>query len=391
MPELGAYVLRGSAERVREVVPTRGVVVVGFTGDSNHHGHALLSLHARPHDHERTLDLLHGPQRVLQEQRQPTQRERVLKVREIRRGPVVEKRKVSQPAHGANNRLVRERQSALPHERPLRAHRVPKSRGHLVRPRHAERVDRAPERGSSAAAAFAVVTLRVLIRAGGGREPLEQRGDPVHDVGRRELHLEAVREREGPELEVRQAVAAAVLLELLAEHLHVRWAHVRVLLLANLERQADVGQERVHRLTPDVPPRLHAGRHVRRVQHGLVQGPVPEHREPKLLGVLDPPILKRSNHDALVQHARRGGVRAGQVAHLRGELHDPGGVRLVRKPLMHVLIGEGDDGQPEREMLLEGILVRVVRDVVHQQARGSAVEGTAGVVRDALVPLLLAP
>ena len=58
---------------------------------------------------------------------------------------------------------------------------------------------------------------------------------------------------------------------------------------------------------------------------------------------------------------------------------------------MHVLIGEGDDGQPEREMLLEGILVRVVRDVVHQQARGSAVEGTAGVVRDALVPLLLAP
>ena len=314
----------------------------------------------------------------------------MLKEGQIRGRPVVEERKVPQAADGSNDSLVREGQAALPHQRPLRAHGVPQPRGHLVRARHAKRVDGAPERGAPAASALARLALAVLVRARRARQPLEQRGDPVHHVGRRELHLEAVREREGPELEVGQPVARAVLLEFLAKHLRVRGGHVRELLLANLQGQADVGEQRVHGLPPDVSPRLHAGRHVRRVHHRLVQGPVPEHREPEFFGVLNPAIFKRAHHHAFVQDARRRRVRAGEVAHLRGELHHPRGVRLVRQPLMHVLVRQGHHGEPERVMLLEGVFVRVVRDVVHEQARRPSVERAARVVRDALVPLLLA-
>ena len=57
---------------------------------------------------------------------------------------------------------------------------------------------------------------------------------------------------------------------------------------------------------------------------------------------------------------------------------------------MHVLISERHDGQPQREVLVQRVLVRVVRDVVHQKTRGATVEGAAAVVRHALELLLLA-
>eukprot|EP00982_Pelagococcus_subviridis_P011271 31074-Pelagococcus_subviridis.AAC.5 len=56
---------------------------------------------------------------------------------------------------------------------------------------------------------------------------------------------------------------------------------------------------------------------------------------------------------------------------------------------MHVLIRERYDREPQREVLIQRVLVRVVRDVVHQEPRGAAVKRPAGVVRDPLELLLL--
>ena len=116
---------------------------------------------------------------------------------------------------------------------------------------------------------------------------------------------------------------------------------------------------------------------------------MPEHGEPELLRILHAAIFKRAHDFSLVQHADVRRVGVGQVAHLRRELHDPHGVRLVRQTLVHVLVRQRDDREPQRKVFLQRIFVRVVRDVVHHQPRRAPVKRTAAVIRDALELLLL--
>ena len=66
--EPGSHVLRGSSERVREMVPSLRVIRSRLTRDADDERETLVAVRGGPHDDEGSLDLLDDPKRVLEKE-----------------------------------------------------------------------------------------------------------------------------------------------------------------------------------------------------------------------------------------------------------------------------------------------------------------------------------
>ena len=269
------------------------------------------------------------------------------------------------------------------HERLLDAHGVLQADVHLVPARHGQRVHRSPKRGAapappSPASPPASSSAPVAERA------LQQYGDAVHHIRGDELDLEPVRLRrtKTSSRRVRGSARAPPAYPPAASGVRGSCACIAACTPpgecpgARATNAATRGQPRATFAfgSRRTPCRIASYRDQWRSSVKRNSSLYCTRRSSNTRARRYPP-------PALGWWAR---VRAGEVAHLRRQLHHPGGVGLVRQTLMHVLISERHDGQPQREVLVQRVLVRVVRDVVHQKTRGATVEGAAAVVRHAL-------
>ena len=208
---------------------------------------------------------------------------------------------------------------------------------------------------------------------------LQQRRDGVHRVRRRHLQLGVDLSEERLVLKVHQPELVRVLREPALEPGLGVAAHQREHLLRLLDRQPQQRHQRVQRLPPGCAPHGHARRHVARVEHRVVQVPVPVQHELELADRLQPLVAALA---ASSPSPARGGERGWELcgdgvvaADLGGEVLELQVVPGVVDAAVHELVGHPEDGEPQQGA---GVALQLEGELEEHLGAGDAVVGVGG-------------